>query len=959
MEAVKLNCKIFLLSVACILSFQLSNAQLQITAESNAQALVQKLLGPGVTVSNISLRGSPLATGIFHNISGTQIGLDSGIVLTNGRAYTDPLNPVDRGMDGDGVTIAYDFDPIFSMDSSGSEAFANTDLQLPGDADLQAVVGMQTFDATVLKFDFVPLGDSIKFRYVFSSEEYPDYPCANVNDAFAFFIQKVGVPGLTNIALVPGTNSPVTIDTVNYNPGCGRYPQFYVSNRTNKNFTHNAHTTVFTATARVIPCEAYTLKLVISDVGDHIYDSGVLLEAGSLSSNAISIQNITQVDPQNNFYLVEGCSAGAFKIKRPNTSSSPLNVSLSYAGSATNGVDMQLLPTTVTIPANQTEVVVNVVPIIDNIPEGIEQIKIYALAGGGCSANTPTDSTIIQIRDYDTLGIVPDTARICRNTSVQLTAYNGYASYQWDANPTLSSLTIRNPVATPVNEFTTYYCTSTFGTCHGRDSAFVQWKTLDLISKKEINCKDATTGEIQVDGGTEWTAPVEYSFNNGVWQAGNVFTNLPVGIYKIKIRDATGCVDSLFIPITQLYPDFLINDTIIKQATCSGNADGSVTINLTGGKNPYLYSLDGINFQSSNVFNLTQGNYMVTVKDNNNCTATQYIFIPLNNIVTLEAGLDKIICEGRSVLLNTLSNANSFAWQPAATLDNAALQSPVANPVTTTKYYVSATTGICNRVDSVTVFVNPAPTPNAGPDSTICFGKNITLNGSGGISYFWSPASSLNNNRLQNPTTINLPGNITYSLHVVDANGCNSLKKDDVLITVTRQVIVDAGRDTIMAIGQPLQLNATDVNRAGLVRYEWQPYYGLNNPLIANPIAILDKDIIYTIEARNAIGCLATDKIKIQVYKGPDIYVPNAFTPNKDSRNDVLRAIPVGIKDFHYFRVFDRWGNLVFSTNNAAIGWDGKIKGTGQPTATFVWMAEGIDYKGNTVQRKGSVIVIK
>jgi hypothetical protein len=145
--AVKLNCKIFLLGIACIFSFKLSHAQLQVTSESNAIALVQKLLGQGVTVSNISLRGSPLATGIFHNISGTQIGLDSGIVLTNGRAFTNPSNPLERGMDGDGATIAYN---VNITDSSSSEAFANTDLALPGDADLQAVVGFPTFDATVL-----------------------------------------------------------------------------------------------------------------------------------------------------------------------------------------------------------------------------------------------------------------------------------------------------------------------------------------------------------------------------------------------------------------------------------------------------------------------------------------------------------------------------------------------------------------------------------------------------------------------------------------------------------------------------------------------------------------------------------------------------------------------------------------------------------------------------------------
>ncbi|MBK9485595.1 MAG: choice-of-anchor L domain-containing protein [Chitinophagaceae bacterium] len=939
----KLICQIFLLCITCIFCYQRSNAQLQITAESNAQALVQKLLGPGVTVSNVTLTGHPAMTGIFNNISGTNIGIDSGIVLTNGRAKT--IGAGSFGMDGDGINTA------LNVNAFNQWGF-------PGDPDLSAIVAEETNDACVLEFDFVPLGDSIRFNYVFSSEEYTDFSCTEFNDAFAFFISGPGITGLKNIALIPNTSLPVTINNIN-EKACALFPQYFVNNEPNKFFTHNGHIKVFTAREQVVPCQSYHLKLVIADVFDDDLDSGVFLEAGSLSSNAISIENITQVDPSNNYYLVEGCSAGSFKIKRPNAESSPLNVSLSYAGTATNGIDMQLLPTTVTIPANQSEVIVNVIPVIDNMPEGIELIKIYALAGGGCSANLPTDSTIIQIRDYDTLGIVPDTAFICKNTSVQLTAYNGYTSYQWDNNPTLSSLIIRNPIATPVNEFTTYYCTSSEGTCHGRDSAFVQWKKLDLVSKTEINCKDAATGEIQVDGGAEWTAPVEYSFNNGAWQTGNIFSNLPIGIYKVKIRDATGCIDSLDIPITQLYPDLLINSTLEQAASCLGIADGSTTINIAGGKSPYLYSLDGINFQSSNVFNLMNGSYTVFVKDDNGCTVSQNIVITLNNIVTLEAGADLAICEGKSVQINTTSNANTFIWSPAATLDNSALQSPVANPVTTTKYYVTATSGICNQFDSVTVFVNPAPTANAGPDASICFGKNAQLSGSGGVSYFWSPSSSLNNNRIQNPTTINLPGSITYSLHVVDANGCNSLKKDDVVITVTRQAIVDAPRDTVLAVGVPLSLYAVDVNNVGFTQYEWLPYYGLNNPLIANPTAILDKDITYTVTARTALGCVATDKIKIQVYRGPEIYVPNAFTPNRDSKNDILKAIPVGIRSFSYFRIYDRWGSLVFSTTDPSIGWDGRIKGTEQSTATYVWMAEGIDYTGKVVRRKGSVIIIK
>lgn len=940
--------RLVILLVIGLLSFSSTEAQLQIVSQSNGMALAQRLVGTGVVISNVNLIAAPSATGFFNNISGTSIGIDSGIVLTNGLAKSIGAN---WGLDGNGTTLA-------------QNALADTDNGLLGDGDLATSIGVNrddTHDATVLEFDFVPLGDSIKFNYVFSSEEYTPAWVCNFNDAFAFFISGPGIVGLKNIALVPNTTLPVSIFNVNQVPGggCPNNVAYYVNNLLNPFFTHDGHTLRFTAVAQVQPCQTYHLKLVIADVIDHAVDSGVFLEAKSLSSNTISITNNTQTDPQSNSYLVEGCSAGSFKIKRPEADANSLTVSLSYAGTATNGVDMQPLPLTVTIPANQTEVTVNVLPIIDNMPEGIETIKVYALAGGGCGAGTPTDSTTIQIRDYDTLGINPDTAIICKNTVIQLTASSGYSVYQWDANPTLSNTTVRNPFASPVNNATTYYCTATEGTCNGRDSSLIILKTLDFVSKTEINCKGYATGEIRVSGGWEWTAPVEYSINNGAYQNDSTFSNLPVGNYTVKIKDATGCIDSLVIPITQLYPDFLITGIPIVPASCTGGADGTATINATGGKNPYLFSTDGINFQTNNVFNLAQGNYIVTVKDDNNCTASQNIFIPLDNIVTLDAGLDPTICEGKTAQLFAVSNAAGFSWTPTGSLDNSAIHNPVASPVITTKYFVTATTGICSQKDSVTVFVNPAPTANAGPDHTICFGQNAQLTGSGGVSYFWYPASFLNNARIANPTAYNLSGSMTYSLNVIDAKGCGSLKRDTAVVTVTRLAIVYAGRDTTLAIGQPLPLLAADVNNIGFVQYQWSPSYGLSNPFIANPTAILDRDMVYTVTARNSIGCVASDDIRIKVYKGPDIYVPNAFTPDGNGVNDILRAIPVGIKDFRYFRIYNRWGTLIFTTNTPLTGWDGTIRGNRQTTETYVWMAEGVDYKGYIVQRKGTVTIIK
>ena len=154
-------------------------------------------------------------------------------------------------------------------------------------------------------------------------------------------------------------------------------------------------------------------------------------------------------------------------------------------------------------------------------------------------------------------------------------------------------------------------------------------------------------------------------------------------------------------------------------------------------------------------------------------------------------------------------------------------------------------------------------------------------------------------------------------------------------------------------------MTALDINNNGFINYHWSPAFGLNNPAIANPVAILDRETIYIITAHTANGCEATDDIKIKVYKGPEIYVPGAFTPNGDGLNDILKAIPIGMKEFSFFSIYNRYGQVIFTTKNANTGWDGKIKGVEQDPAVFVWMAKAIDYKGNVVLRKGTVTLIR
>ena len=999
-------------------------SQLQIVPQANAQALAQKLVGPGVTISNVSLTGSPLSTAYFYNRGGTSLGIDSGIVLSTGRVLSDGVY---HGLDGNSVQLA-----TFHTGT-------------PGDPSLSALVAPKpTNNAVVLEFDFIPLGDTVKFKYVFSSDEYPNYNCSNFNDVFAFFISGPGITDTVNIALVPGTDIPVSINSINNgvagssgtignctSMGTGSpFVQYYVNNLPNQYFTHNGHTVVLQAKSVVQPCQVYHLKIAIADVQDFSFDSGVFLEAESLRSDPISIIN-ENPDIDGQPYLVEGCHSGGIKIVRSKRSPFPQPISIVFGGSAVNGTDVQQVPLITAIPANDSLVFIPITPLVDNIAEGIEVFKIYI--SNGCNiANLFSDSIEIQIRDYDTLFIEPSgNTGICKNESIQLNASAGYTNYQWSHAASLNNASVANPLASPL-ENTVYVCNASEGNCHAQDSISITIKTLALLSKTDIKCMDGQTGDIKVNGGWEWEAPLLYSINNGSYTADALFTGLPVGNHLLKIKDASGCVDSLEVSLVQSFPDLLLQDSIvtasctgtngkvflsaggglpsysfavdlsgfstdnvftvpggqhaihvkdangcitthdinvnndppiifnttISPASCSGDPDGSVLVAAAGGSDAYTYSADGISFQPGGSFSVHTGNHVITVKDDKGCVATRDVFIPLNETVFVNAGRDTTICEGLSVPLDPATNATVFSWNAIPGLSSYNSRSPLASPAVTSMYIVNATLGICTIKDSITIHVLPAPVANAGVDSSICIGGSINLNGSGGIDYSWLPASQVSDPHIFNPV-VRPSQSSHYYLSVTDAHGCISLKYDTVFIELIPAVQAFAGRDTSVTVGQPLQLLGRELGNSGVTKFEWFPSTGLNNPRLANPIALPDKDITYKLTMVTPEGCEGSDFINVKVFSGPEIYVPGGFTPNSDGKNDKLKAIPVGIKDFHYFKIFNRWGQLIFSTSNESNGWDGTINGRLQPTGSFVWIVEGVDYKGNLIQRKGSVSLIR
>jgi gliding motility-associated-like protein len=190
---------------------------------------------------------------------------------------------------------------------------------------------------------------------------------------------------------------------------------------------------------------------------------------------------------------------------------------------------------------------------------------------------------------------------------------------------------------------------------------------------------------------------------------------------------------------------------------------------------------------------------------------------------------------------------------------------------------------------------------------------------------------------------------------VRDNAGCPKPSFSDVVVTVAPRILADAGNDTAIVVGQPFKLQGS-----GGDSYRWSPPTGLSDPNLPDPGVDLNEDQRYILKVMTDNGCFALDTVFIRVFKtDPDIFVPTAFTPNGDKRNDVLTPIPVGIAEFQFFRLYNRWGQLVFSTTEVGKGWNGLINGREQGSDTFVWHVRGVDYTGRVIDKKGATTLVR
>jgi len=452
----------------------------------------------------------------------------------------------------------------------------------------------------------------------------------------------------------------------------------------------------------------------------------------------------------------------------------------------------------------------------------------------------------------------------------------------------------------------------------------------------------------------------EYSINGGgSWQTFSVFS-VPAGTYTVIARlIGTLCTTSTTVTITQ--PPVFAAFANTTSSTCLGN-DGSINITATGGTPPYQYSMNGgASWQASNVFsNLPAGTYSARAKDTNNCLAIFPAIVTLNDTMRLDLGPDSTICFGSSITLMPQTNAqtDTFKWTPATGLNYDTAKNPVASPTDTIRYILTAKWGICQRKDTINIYVLHKPVAYAGKDTTICYKTNALLIGSasnlsGTVNYAWSPPDSLNTPNAAS-TIARIDTTRKFTLTVTDNYGCNFSVTDSMWVNMMPPLVVFAGNDTNAIIGRPHQLLAS-----GGANYVWSPSTTLSNPFIADPLATLFTDTYFKVVVTDVIGCTDDDDVFIKVYEGPMYYLPNAFSPNGDGLNDVFRPVPVGIRSTEYFRVFNRFGEQMFETRQWMAGWDGTLKGKKASGGTYVWMIKGVDRNGKVVEMQGTVILVR
>jgi gliding motility-associated-like protein len=340
------------------------------------------------------------------------------------------------------------------------------------------------------------------------------------------------------------------------------------------------------------------------------------------------------------------------------------------------------------------------------------------------------------------------------------------------------------------------------------------------------------------------------------------------------------------------------------------------------------------------------------------CIDTLYAKLVDTLTITAKAGLDTVSCNHNSVVIG--SNAVPgyvYSWSPSTGLNNAAIANPLATPDVTTSYVVSTRHdgGGCLSTDTVLVkaslidnsmqLIGKAMYCLDNEDSAV-----LVVQPTDSIQWFKddAPISGAHETRYRVTQTG------TYYATLFNKDGC-------IISTIKQDILVDRAKPGVTypvqyaIIDLPITLKARQFG----VTAEWEPGNNLDNPSSFTPVFKGSTEQLYTIKIITNSGCETVDTQLVKTVDHADIYVPTAFTPNNDGLNDLLRPTLMGMKELLFFRIYNRWGKLLFETRTNGAGWDGKLNGSDLPTQVVVWIAEGIGVDGKSYSRKGTSTVVR
>jgi gliding motility-associated-like protein len=632
--------KKILLSLSALFTSMYLFAQITVTNTQTASQLVQNvLMGFGVTASNISINGVPFsANNVYSNITYFNAGtttfpIQSGVLLTTGNGIG-AKGPNNSGSS----TVNTPPTPSVATDP-------HLNAIIPGTTPLPT-------NGVVLEFDFVPAGDTISFKYMFGSDEYPEFANSTFNDAFGFFLWGPGISGPyvlagypnggQTLAVIPGTTTPVTINTVNPTQN----PTFYVNNQNGVAYgsaiQYDGTTVLLTANASVQCGQTYHIKLAICNVSDQSYDSGVFLQANSFSSEAVQVNVTPTVAGDTNVY--EGCTQANISFIRPEAQiNDTLVINYSIAGTAIAGVDYNTLPNPLTFLPGEDTITLSIIPIQDNFSDNNEYLEITVTTISGCGDTIISQGTLYIVDTIPINIIETDKLVKCIDDSVLVTASASGLfppfTYSWQGGQTGASAffpTVQNALTGTINYIVTATNACGYSAVDTVTITLNQTLIVDSIIMGPATCDPTGYVSAMIQGQTvtpqhgvyyQWTAATGL---NG--PTASVWDQIPSGWYYISVEDAVCTVkDSVFVDI--MNPP-VANFTVSSTSGCSPlevtitNSSQNTTTyawNFGNGNSTTVTNLDPIN----QTFNAS-GTIQLIASQSPTCADTMEVAITVN-----------------------------------------------------------------------------------------------------------------------------------------------------------------------------------------------------------------------------------------------------------------------------------------------------------------------------------------